>query len=115
MNDTFSEIPNFELILKQRLAMTPASNPNATVDPYQMMLNRKTQQKQQASDIPVQVYPESQIKALEDYCKKMGIVGYNCGTIPPGAALALLKNQLGDFTVSPLEQSIAPKKQLLHD
>ena len=115
MNDTFSEIPNFELILKQRLATTSATNSNATVDPYQMMINKKHQPKSQITDIPVQVYPESQIKALEDYCKKMGIVGYNCGTIPPGAALALLKNQLGDYTVSPTEQSITPKKQLLHD
>lgn len=41
------------------------------------------------------IWPEKDIKALEDFCKKHGIVGYNCGRMNPIAALALLKQKLG--------------------
>jgi hypothetical protein len=41
------------------------------------------------------VWPEKDIKILDDFCKKHNIVGFNCGKMNPIAALALLKQKLG--------------------
>ena len=51
------------------------------------------------------------IKALDDYCKKRGILGMNLGHMNPTAALQFLKNQLGDKSPV-LKES---KRGLLHD
>ena len=40
-------------------------------------------------------WPEKDIKALSDFCKKNGIMGFDCGRMSPIAALALLKRKLG--------------------
>lgn len=65
-------------------------------------------------------WPEADVKRLQEYCGKMGIVGFNSGCMPPLVALALLKQQLGDESV---EEGVKPresymdaikKKQILH-
>lgn len=59
-----------------------------------MMLKRKDANAEGAM-APVQTWPEADVKKLEEFCKKMGIVGFNCGNMSPLAALALLKTKLG--------------------
>ena len=44
--------------------------------------------------------------ALQDYCTKMGIMGFNTGRLPPAVALAMLKKQMGDYANVPLEERI---------
>lgn len=51
------------------------------------------------------IWPDKDMKALEDFCKKYGIVGYNCGLMNPLAALALLKQKLGVVDVSLQERT----------
>ena len=40
-------------------------------------------------------WPSEDIKTLEDFCKKHGVVGFNCGHMSPIAALAFLKKKMG--------------------
>lgn len=122
------EIP-FDVMaaLHQRLASkatTPSSthsSPSKTaIDPYQMMLNRK---RKEGEDPAVQHWPEDDIKKLEEFCRQHGIVGFNCGTMSPLAALALLKQKLGVVDTPSHTEGYGPnypytqamqKKQLLH-
>lgn len=41
------------------------------------------------------IWPEKDMKALDEFCRKHGIVGYNCGKMNPIAALCMLKQKLG--------------------
>ena len=66
-------------------------------DPHQLMVKRNQVEKGEViNDTPTQTWPENEIKQLEAYCNKMGIVGFNCGRMPPLVALSLLKKQYGD-------------------
>ena len=118
-----SRLPDFEMMMAQRLNSTPNPTrpPAGTVDPYKLMLKRKEQETAPTPTNPTEVtkWPEKDIKALEDYCKRMGIVGFSCGRMSPIAALALLKQKLGDdYTGVPLEErnpysSTTKKKDLI--
>lgn len=110
-----ARIPDFASALAQRVAAkTVEGDPNlpppGTVDPYKLMLNKK--RAAEAGDIDpgtVVRWPEEAVQKLQDYCTKMGIVGFNCGKMHPMAALAMLKRQLGDaddFTGVPLEERV---------
>jgi len=48
-------------------------------------------------------WPEEEIKVLESFCLKHGIVGFDCGRMSPLAALSLLKSKLGVID-APLEE-----------
>lgn len=50
-------------------------------------------------------WPERDIRALTEFCKKYKILGFNCGKMSPIAALALLKRQMG-VSDSPLNERI---------
>lgn len=103
MNDnSVSRIPEFDAVtmLQQRLAQkqTEASpsqpSLNGAIDPYKMMLQRKAVNSGEIQ-APIQSWPEEDIKNLEEFCLKMGVVGFNCGRMSPAAALAFLKQKLG--------------------
>ena len=117
--DQYTPYPDISDVLIQKLQsrLNPAdqvpSKPGA-IDPYKMMLNKnhpinredvvpgEIQQQQQ-----IVKWPEADIKRLQDYCDKMGIVGFKCGSMNPIAALGLLKNQYGDdYTGVPLENRV---------
>lgn len=51
----------------------------------------------------VTIWPIEEMKALEQFCEKHGIVGFKCGRIPPATALALLKASMG-IVDDPLEE-----------
>lgn len=92
-----SRMPDLQAALMTRVAARTGEStvPNGKVDPYQVMLNRK---RGIEPDLPTtQEYPPETTKKLQDYCRKMGIVGFNCGRMNPLAALQMLKTQLGDF------------------
>ena len=40
-------------------------------------------------------WPERDIKALEDFCRKYNVEWPDCGKMPPVVALAMLKTKLG--------------------
>jgi hypothetical protein len=109
MSDEFRDLPNIENVLAQRIAAKAGQPiPAGTVDPYQMMLNKKQQGDTPIQDTPPVVkWPEADVKKLEDYCQKRGIVGFNPGRMPPLVAMAMLKRQLGeDYTDVPLEDRV---------
>ncbi len=112
--DTFRELPDMGQILAQRLAQKGMANgplpPPGTVDPYQVMLARKQaalrgEPVKQPDLPPVQQWPEEDVKALEDYCKRMGIMGF-ATKMNPKIALMQLKQQMGDYSGVPLEDRI---------
>jgi hypothetical protein len=125
-------IPEFDAMaaLQQRLAQrkadaTPESaHPRGPFDPHRLMVQRKTENAGLvAGEAPVQSWPEADIKRLEEFCRQHGIISFNCGTMSPIAALAMLKNKLGipqDFPKTegygpnyPYEQAIQKSKILL--
>jgi hypothetical protein len=116
MSDEFesinSRIPDLSSALAQRIAaksgQTSVNPIPGTVDPYKLMLQRKNQETTQEIDpSTIQKWPEADTKRLQDYCTKMGIVGFNSGRMPPLVALAMLKRQIGDdYSDVPLEQRV---------
>ena len=60
------------------------------------MVKKKLMDSGEAQDTtPKQMWPEKDIKVLEDFCKEHGILGFNCGRMSPIQALAFLKQKLG--------------------
>jgi len=111
--DINSRIPDLNTALAARIAAKQADQPNSlppagTVDPYKMMLQKK-QAAESGDVIPEKIvkWPEEDTAKLQDYCKKMGVIGFNSGRMHPIAALAMLKKQFGDdYTGVPLEERI---------
>ncbi len=50
-------------------------------------------------------WPEKDVKALADFCRKNNIVGFDCGRMSPIAALAFLKRKLG-LSDNPLSEKV---------
>jgi hypothetical protein len=111
--DINNRIPDLSTALAQRITSKKAeesgitSPPPGTVDPYQLMLKRKQGETAEVNPETIVKWPEDSVKKLEDYCKKMGIAGFNSGRMHPLAALAMLKKQFGDdYTDVPLEERV---------
>jgi hypothetical protein len=67
-------------------------------DPHKLMVKKKQVLNGEVNDIPrvpERQWPEHDIQTLSEFCKKHGIIGFNCGTMSPIAALAMLKQKLG--------------------
>lgn len=100
-----SILPDFNQVIAQKKADTTG------FDPHKLMVQRKQLSTGEVVDVtPVQQWPEKDVKALEDFCKQYGIVGFNCGRMSPVAALAFLKGKLG-VVDGPLEQRVPPGYQ----
>ncbi len=83
---------------------TPTSN--GTIDPYQLMLQKKASGNIAEPTTEVK-WPEDDVKKLQLYCAKMGIAGFNSGHVPPLVALSLLKKQIGDdYSAVPLDERL---------
>ena len=96
------------MVMRQQIAPVPASN---GFDPYQTMLRRKQTNVQDDTgyiDTPVQEYDPKDIRALEEFCQKYGIIGFNCGKMSPKAALQMLKKRVGV-----IDEVVSNKKILL--
>ncbi len=101
----FSEyptMPSMEQVIAQR---SPTVIKDGAFDPHQLMLKKKLTDSGESVDLtPKQSWPNQDIKALEDFCLKYGIVGFNCGRMSPVAALAMLKQKLG--VIEPTENRV---------
>lgn len=108
--DLSTRMPDMASVLAQRIAARNASTnpatPKSGFDPYQTMVNKKSSETTEVDPATIQRWPEESVKQLEDYCKKVGIVGFNAGRMHPIAALAMLKKQFGDFSDTPLEERV---------
>jgi hypothetical protein len=107
-----SRIPDFGAAIAQKIAARSTESggqlpPPGTVDPYKLMLQRKQGITSDPVIPTVPEWPAEQVNKLQDYCAKMGIVGFNSGRMSPLAALAMLKKQFGDdYTDVPLEERV---------
>jgi len=102
----FSEYPempdNFGQMISQK-SLTVIKD--GTFDPHQLMLKKKLTDSGESVDLtPKRSWPDQDIKALETFCLKYGIVGFNCGRMSPVAALAMLKQKLG--VIEPTENRV---------
>lgn len=64
-------------------------------DPIHQMLVRRKQGGEDTQIPPQQSFPQEDIDALEKFCQKHGILGFNFGRMHPRAALNMLKNKMG--------------------
>jgi len=112
MSEEFRQLPDMASMLAQRIAMKKADGNGATpapgtFDPYQAMLKKKSGETQPVDPSTVQTWPEEDIKKLQEYCQKMGIVGFSSGRMSPIAALAMLKQKFGeDFSNVPIQERV---------
>jgi hypothetical protein len=109
--DISSRLPDFGSVLAQRAAAAKAGvnstdlPPEKWIDPYKLMLQKKrAMDSGNINPNTVVRWPEEDTKALQDYCSKMGIYGFN-SKLHPKIVLAQLKKQFGeDFSGVPLEE-----------
>lgn len=63
-------------------------------DIYNALVKRK-KQGEDTTLPPIQEFPQEDIEELESFCRKYGILGFNCGRMNPKAALRMLKSRMG--------------------
>ena len=101
----FSEyptMPSMEQVIGQR---SPTVIKDGAFDPHQLMVKKKITDSGESVDLtPKHSWPNQDIKALEDFCLKYGIVGFNPGRMSPIAALSMLKQKLG--VIEPTENRV---------
>ena len=76
-------------------------------DPHKLMVKKhKVETGEELPEMPPDPkWPAADIKALQDYCQRMGIIGFSTRQ-HPRLALAQLKQQMGDMSNIPLENRI---------
>ena len=79
--------------MQRKMQNDPQYNPTG-FDPAKAFMDRKRHE-DDPSQLPTVEYDPEDIKALEDFCKKNGIVGFSAGKMNPKAALRMLKQQVG--------------------
>ena len=100
-----SKMPDFGQFLQKGLEKNNVVNPG-TFDPHALMVKKKEVEKGEIEDTtPKQVWPEKDVKALEDFCFKYGLIGFSYGRTPPIIALSILKQRMG-IVDDPLETRI---------
>ena len=101
----FSEyptMPSMEQVIAQR---SPTIIKDGAFDPHQLMLKKKlTDSGESVDSTPKQSWRKPRIKALEDFCKKYGIIGFDCGLMSPIVELSMLKQKLG--VIEPTENKV---------
>jgi hypothetical protein len=78
-------------------------------DPIALMTKRK-QQQDDSENVPIINYNDEDINELELFCRKHGIIGFNCGRMHPKTALRMLKIKMG---IPFQEKQIVENKSLL--
>ena len=106
MSEEYPTLPGFEQMLQNRIAQKASVSgqlpPPGTVDPYQVMLQRKHGE---PTLPPVQQWPENDTMALNNFCQKHGIVGVS-SRMNPKLVLMQLMRQVGDYTDVPMEDRV---------
>lgn len=112
MSEEFRDIGDIQNMLAARIASRNAdiagtTPPPGTFDPYQALLKKQAPSPVTEVDpSTIQTWPEEDVKRLQDFCQRNGIVGFNSGKMSPIAALAMLKQQIGDYSNVPLEERV---------
>lgn len=108
-----SIIPDFSQIVSKKINTSKQST-SKEFDPYKLMIQKKELNSDETinNTSSIQIWPEKDIKALEDFCHRHSIIGFNCGRMHPIAALAMLKKQF-NFTDEKLEENIPYQKKVL--
>jgi hypothetical protein len=106
-----SKLPDLEGELFRRINLKKSSTSpiptQAKFDPYQALLKKKEEETVPIDPSTIKQWSEKDLKTLQDYCEKMGIIGFSCGKMHPIAALAMLKQQFGEnFEGVPLEERV---------
>lgn len=98
-----SKVPEFNamILLQQKMSQKKV---DGKFDPHGLMVKRHSD----GNAREVQKWPEEDVNALETFCKKMGVVGFNCGNMSPLAALAFLKQKLGVVEDGPKSEGYGP-------
>jgi hypothetical protein len=106
MAEEFPTLPGFDNLLQQRIAQkSGVLPPPGTADPYNLMLQRKKGEIKEIDPATIQKWPEEDVKELEDYCRRNGIVGF-ASRMNPKLALMQLKRQVGDYSGVALEDRV---------
>ena len=84
--------------------------PTTLNDPIFQSLVRRKQQGEDTNLPPIQEFPQQDINELESFCRKYGILGFNCGRMHPRTALRMLKMRMG---IPNEEKPIVENKSLL--
>lgn len=63
-------------------------------DIYNALVKRK-KQGEDTTLPPTREFPQQDIEELESFCRKYGILGFNCGRMHPKSALRMLKSRMG--------------------
>jgi len=107
MSEEFPTMPDLSSALAMRIAQKKAVDgplpPPGTTDPYQLMLKRMAGETAPIDPATIQTWPEEDVKALEDYCKRQGIIGF-ASRVNPKLALMQLKRQVGDYSGVAMEE-----------
>jgi len=114
------KMPSLNDMFAQRLAQKTGQSQASTTatpdgfDPCDLMVKRKkaalsgeNNYGEEPKPPEVQQFPEEDVRALEDYCRRMGIIGFSTKQ-NPRLALMKLKQQVGDMSDTPLEKRIIP-------
>jgi len=82
-------------------------------DPIHAMLVKRKQQRDNGEEplLPKVEYKNEDVKALEEFCQKYGIIGFSTGTMSPVIALRMLKSKMG---IIETPTQVNTKKQLLY-
>lgn len=94
------------------------NNPLQTIgnyDPIHAMFVKIKQRRDSGEyqELPQKIeYNSEDVKSLEEFCKRYGIVGFSIGKMSPAVALKMLKNKMGVID-SPVIETHDNKKSLL--
>jgi hypothetical protein len=83
--------------------------PTSLNDPIFQSLVRKKQNGEDTNLPPIQEFAHEDINELESFCRKYGILGFNCGRMSPKSALRMLKSRMG----VPIEEATPTKTKSL--
>lgn len=88
---------NFSVGLNNNLPNSGMLGMLPAFDPHAMLLKRIADKKnmEQQQNIVVEPYREEDVKELEMFCKKYGILGISTKTTNPRYVIMLLKKRLG--------------------
>ena len=74
------------------------NNPFASIanyDPIHAMFLKRKKQEVDGVDLTVKEHNMDDVVALEEFCRKYGIVGVNFGNMSPRSTLKMLKGKMG--------------------
>ena len=101
MSEDFHTLPGLDNLLQQRIAQKSGVDgplpPPGTMDPYKLLMQRKRGETIPIDPSTIPQWPEEDVKELEDFCKRNGILGIS-SRMNPKLALMQLKRQVGDYS-----------------